>query len=948
MNIQPLRPLLFALLFLLRFGANAQCSYTLEMLDTWGDGWNGGSLTINIGGDSVAYTLDNLNDDGIDSTLTFSMLNGVPLTISFTVGGFPAEVSYNIYDNTGVLFLAGTGFTTGILFNGIGECVTCSKPSNFALENVWDNRAKLRWQPNTISPNPVESWRVVYGPQGFSPSAGEGDTLDVAMPKIQILGLQKKTWYDAYVQQYCGAAGGHSSLVGPLSFQTYWTNDVGVAGVAAPQSGCDLGHDSLKVVLANFGAAPQSLFTFRYAVNGEPAAVVPPFDGFYTGILGKDSSTVIAFKTLTDFSASGEYRIDIFTELATDEDLQNDTFTYYLTNRLQPTYVQQFEIWDGGWKPSGQNSSWEFGTPNKPSIPAAASGLNAWVTSLTGSHNFSELSYLESPCFDFSELDEDPALEFSLIHDVQGFYNGAWLEMSLDGGQSWEKVGEIGEGLNWYTEENEFSDLGEVWSGNSPGWVKARHSLPNSAGESDVRLRFVMASAPFFQRGGIGIDDVRIFAPFTKDLQGQSISTLGDGEECGLAADQIAFTFLNLGSQTQSGIKVACSINGAAPVLNNVAGSLATDLSITHTFSLPFDSRDGTFEIKCWTILNGDQAVSNDTATYTVDHLPNPVPFQEDFEAYDFPPTDWVYEPPFGFSVTNTHNNVSKVLAFNLYLGSTDFIAEMPRYGIIQPGDSLRFTYRITDFSSQGQTPIVLQGGSKIEIQISTDCGDTYQTLYTISAFNHTPTVTMRARKLSLDAYAGKAVKIRFVGTWGAGDFWFDLDNINVLSCPAHMGLTAELTPATPDLPDGTARVNVGIGNPPYTYEWSNASTEQTADSLAAGTYTVTVSDAFGCTDALTVTLGSSSADDLNGFARIALYPNPTSGFATIEARFSHSAKVQVEILNLLGQRVWASSATDSDSISESFDLGSFPAGLYLVRLSADGRTLTRKLVSER
>ncbi|MBC7776175.1 MAG: T9SS type A sorting domain-containing protein [Phycisphaerae bacterium] len=948
MNFQTLRTQIFPLVFfsLLAFSAQSQCLYTLVMHDNFGDGWNGGILTINSGGNPVAYTLNDTTDNGMDSTLTFMIMDGAPLTLSYVAGNYPGEVSFKIYDNTGSLLFESAAPATGNLFFGVGNCITCGKPLAFAVENVWDNRAKLRWQPNNGGTTPPVSWRVIYGLQGFSPSAGQGDTLDVLLPKITIPGLQKKTWYDAYVQQYCDVAGGYSEIVGPISFQTYWTNDVGIADVIAPVNSCDLGYDSVKVILANYGAAPQSLFKFRYSVNGTDAPVVPPADGFYTGILGKDSSTVIAFETLTDFSAPGEYRIDVFTELTGDEDILNDTFTYYVNNRLKPNYVQQFEVWDGGWTPGGQKPSWQFGTPNKPSIPAAASGQNAWVTNLTGSVNLSEFSYLESPCFDFSDLTADPAIEFSLIHELQSTYDLAWLEMSLDGGQNWEKIGEIGEGKNWYKDENQFLGLGEGWSGRSNGWVTARHALPNSAGESEVHLRFVVATVPFFSSGGVGIDDVRIFKSFAKDLAGLSVYTLGETEECGLPTDQIIFSFTNFGNQAQSGVKVAYSINGGTPVIQNIAGSVATDQGITHTFSVPFDSRDGAFEIKCWTALNGDQATSNDTVTYFIDHQPKPVPFQENFEAYTLPPTDWTYDPTFGFSVTDQHNNISKVLAFNLYSGNTEFTADMPRMGNISQGDSLRFTYRITNFANQGQTPTILQG-SKIEIQVSTDCGDTYQTVFTISGLNHSPTVAMRTRKISLDAYAGQAIKIRFHGIWGAGDFWVDLDNINLLSCPADMDLTAGLTPATPGLSDGAATAQVGIGNPPYQYEWSDGSTEQTATDLAAGNYTVTVTDAHGCTDALSISLGSSSAADLGDFAKISLYPNPTSGVATFQATFGRLLDAQIEILNPLGQRVWYISANKTDQLSQSFDLGSFPSGLYLVKLSAEGKTLTRKLLKE-
>ncbi|MBI2729439.1 MAG: T9SS type A sorting domain-containing protein [Sphingobacteriales bacterium] len=47
---------------------------------------------------------------------------------------------------------------------------------------------------------------------------------------------------------------------------------------------------------------------------------------------------------------------------------------------------------------------------------------------------------------------------------------------------------------------------------------------------------------------------------------------------------------------------------------------------------------------------------------------------------------------------------------------------------------------------------------------------------------------------------------------------------------------------------NGTASVTVTGGTVPYTYSWSNGSSSQNISNLAAGTYTVTVTDANGCT----------------------------------------------------------------------------------------------------
>ncbi|MDO8970215.1 MAG: hypothetical protein Q7U74_05965, partial [Saprospiraceae bacterium] len=55
---------------------------------------------------------------------------------------------------------------------------------------------------------------------------------------------------------------------------------------------------------------------------------------------------------------------------------------------------------------------------------------------------------------------------------------------------------------------------------------------------------------------------------------------------------------------------------------------------------------------------------------------------------------------------------------------------------------------------------------------------------------------------------------------------------------------------------DGTAIVTPAGGSSPYTYAWSvGGQTNQTATGLAAGTYTVTVTDSEGCATSTSVTL---------------------------------------------------------------------------------------------
>lgn len=68
--------------------------------------------------------------------------------------------------------------------------------------------------------------------------------------------------------------------------------------------------------------------------------------------------------------------------------------------------------------------------------------------------------------------------------------------------------------------------------------------------------------------------------------------------------------------------------------------------------------------------------------------------------------------------------------------------------------------------------------------------------------------------------------------------------------------LTVVGTPPTcAGFADGTATLAIQGGSPPYDILWNNGSTTEAIDNLGAGTYSVTVTDVFGCTAETSITL---------------------------------------------------------------------------------------------
>ncbi len=352
-------------------------------------------------------------------------------------------------------------------------------PSSVSVDDVRAFRADISW--SFADPDGV--YVVEYDTTGFTP--GTGATASVADDKIRLNGLQEHTAYDFYISVLC--ANGDTSLqIGPFSFMTLWSEDTGVVGISAPETGCGLGLEQLTVTLRNFGGTPQSLIPFEFSINGEFPMVNQPLDGFFTGVLGKDSTYTIEFDTQFDFSEPGEYEILSWTELSGDSDLSNDTMRIVVTSVpiiTEYPYYNNYEAGKGGWRvgEGSVNSSWAFGTPASADLPAAASGSYAWVTNLLGDHNNNELSYLISPCFDFSGFTEDPRLTFSLFFDSEACCDQGWLEMQLHPDSAWTKVGTSGTGLNWYNDT-----INQWWDGTGgfTGWTSrvqyASQALPVS------------------------------------------------------------------------------------------------------------------------------------------------------------------------------------------------------------------------------------------------------------------------------------------------------------------------------------------------------------------------------------------------------------------------------------------------------------------------------------
>lgn len=431
------------------------------------------------------------------------------------------------------------------------------------------------------------------------------------------------------------------------NFQIYEPSpiDVGVASVTAPATvaSCSTGPFTVTVNVQNYGSAPQSNIPVSYLVNGGT-----PVTATIPGPLAPGASVSFTFPTPFTAPSNGTYAFSATTSLANDGNNSNNganggTVTVVTPISTYP-YTENFDNGTGGWAASGAGSSWALGTPAKATINSAASGPNAWVTSLTGSYNSSENSFVTSPCFDFSSLTA-PALEMKIWWEAETDGDGAILQSSTNNGQTWVTIGRAGDPDNWYNSQSITAAPGgqfQGWSGNdnnnprgSGGWVVARHRLQALAGQPNVRLRVLFASNNSATDDGIAFDDFKITNLATNDVGVSAILSPTGGTSCALAP-VVRVTVRNFGTASQSNIPVNYTINGGTPVTATLVGPLAGGASATFAFPTPAALTPGsTSTFAAFTSLTGDaDATNNGVGGVTLNSI-NAVstfPYNENFD----------------------------------------------------------------------------------------------------------------------------------------------------------------------------------------------------------------------------------------------------------------------------------------------------------------------------
>jgi len=188
---------------------NGSCALTIDMVDSYGDGWNGNALVVSVDGVPSSYTLE----EGSHDVQTVRLCTGQNVLVTLVSGSYPGEVSFSMTFADGhaiVTDASATDYSNGdTIFAGVAVCRTCPTPTALHMTASNGTNATVVWNGGDAT-----SWQVsIVDTTGTTLS-----TISVNTPTHTFTGLTASSPYMVYVTAICGSA--DSSWTSSLAINT--------------------------------------------------------------------------------------------------------------------------------------------------------------------------------------------------------------------------------------------------------------------------------------------------------------------------------------------------------------------------------------------------------------------------------------------------------------------------------------------------------------------------------------------------------------------------------------------------------------------------------------------------------------------------------------------------------------------------------------------------------
>jgi hypothetical protein len=136
--------------------ASSQCQYIVYMTDSYGDGWNGNTLTFSQSGTVVASSIGSGFTTGSSFTDTIGLCDWDSASVTLSLGAWSEEMGFDVVGSSGDTLLshspAASGLANGYSFGSfVPQCTPCA-PTNRCqyIVHMTDSYGD-GWQGNTLS-----------------------------------------------------------------------------------------------------------------------------------------------------------------------------------------------------------------------------------------------------------------------------------------------------------------------------------------------------------------------------------------------------------------------------------------------------------------------------------------------------------------------------------------------------------------------------------------------------------------------------------------------------------------------------------------------------------------------------------------------------------------------------------------------------------------------------
>ena len=168
----------------------------------------------------------------------------------------------------------------------------------------------------------------------------------------------------------------------------------------------------------------------------------------------------------------------------------------------------------------------------------------------------------------------------------------------------------------------------------------------------------------------------------------------------------------------------------------------------------------------------------------------------------------------------------------------------------------------------------------------------------------------------------------------------------------ARLSSTPNANAAEPFTGTATITAEPGSGTAPYTYLWSDGSTQSFNFGLCGATYFATITDANGCSveDSVVVEgvacVTTSLEDELSaGISTWEVFPNPSSANINLSVSLETVGNLQLSLIDVQGRTLRQVHVENTRNFNESWNLERMTPGMYFIRIETDKGTASRTLL---